>query len=699
MSSSVSRLRPAVGRLAGCAVAASLAVPAASHAASDTVALAEELTTVVVTARKRDEKLIEVPDSITVFSMLDIEQRGIDNVRDFSNMTPNFQFTQTSGQDRPTINVRGIAQAQGAEMPIAFVVDGVQAAHSAFISQDLLDVERIEVLRGPQGSLYGRNAIGGAVNIVTAQPTNEYRGTARVAFGNANERRLNGSLSGPIVEDKLLFRVTGAYNESDGQIRNVYLNTLADGYEEYYVRGLLVFKPTDALTLDLRASYADNEAGSVSAEQVPHEHFNDFRPGFLSRNVDTIATREVTDFSLKADYQLGWATLTSITAFSRADTVLYGDADFSAAPAVLQDVDLDVEAFTQELRLTSRADGAFRWLVGAFYQDRDTTNHLRVPFDDGTGHPLDILLVNSRDEQTSESWAVFGSASYDVTDALELTVGLRYDHDEKTSRDTLIPGSDAGDTFTKLQPKVQVTYEITPDLNIYATYGTGYRSGGFNAFTSVAESRVYRAETAKNYEVGLKGAFMNGLATYTLAAFRVDYDNQQFFYVSVSPPSQNIENIDKTQIAGAEFEMTLRPTDRLHLSLGLGVIDPTIKSYAALPSALGKRSPHSTEYTFSTAGQYSVPLTSDLELRLYAGYRRLGRKYWDVQNTLGNAPEDFVDARIFVDAGNWSAGVYAENLTNAQFADAGVADQFGPGLALRVPSERRRVGAEVRYRF
>jgi iron complex outermembrane receptor protein len=685
------------------AAASWLATTAVSQTAApalrETAPAEQEPATVVVSARKRDEALIEVPDSITVFSGEDVERRGIENVRDFSNLTPNLQFAQTSGQDRPTINVRGIAQAQGAEMPIAFVVDGVQAAHSTFISQDLLDIERIEVLRGPQGSLYGRNAIGGAINIVTKQPTNEFHGMARASYGTANETRLTGSIAGPIVEDQLLLRLTAAYNESDGQIRNVFLGTRADGYDEYYVRGLLVYKATDDLSIDLRASYVDNDAGSLTAEMVPHPAFDEFDPGFLRRSVDTISERALTEVSAKLDYDFDAFTLTSITGHSSADTLLFGDADFSPAPAVLQNVDLDVDAFTQEIRLTSNASGAFRWLVGAFYQDRDTTNFLQVPFDDGTGRPRSTFAVRSLDVQKSESWAVFGSASYDVTSDLELTLGLRYDDDRKSSVDELVPGSAAAATFSKLQPKVQLSYSITPGTNVYATFGSGYRSGGFNAFRSAAVSRLYDAETAKNYEIGIKGELPVAQATWSMAAFRLDYDDQQFFFITVNPPTQNIENIDKTRIMGAELELAARPLERLDVTIGLGLIDPEVKEYATLPSAVGNRSPHSTEYTFSAAAQYSVALAASYELRAYANYRRTGRKYWDVQNTLANPPKDFVDLRLFAESERWSAGVFVENLTNTQYADAGVADQFGPGIALRVPSERRRVGAEVRYKF
>lgn len=681
------------------ALTALTAAPVLAQEASSPEAAADELTTVMVSARKRDEALVEVPDAITVFSAQDVERRGIDSVRDFSNLTPNFQFSQTSGQDRPTINVRGISQAQGAEMPVAFVVDGVQLAHPAFISQDLLEVERIEVLRGPQGSLYGRNAIGGAVNIVTKQPTNEFSGSARASYATANEVRVSGSIAGPIVEDKLLFRLTGAYNESDGQIRNVFLGTRADGYDEHYVRGLLVYKPTDALSIDLRASYGDNHAGSLTAEMVPHASFDDYRPGFLRRNVDTISNRTMSDFSVKVDYQFSAFTVTSVTDYGQVDTLLFGDADFSPAPAVLQDVQLDITAFTEEVRLTSNATGPLRWLIGAFYQDRDTTNFLQVPLDDGTGRPRDVFAVRSLDQQTSKSWALFSSTSYDVTSDLELTLGLRYDNDKKESLDELAPASFAGETFKKLQPKVQLSYTVSPAVNLYATYGTGYRSGGFNAFRSVAVSRAYEAETAKNFEVGMKGELMNGLATYSMSAFRLDYDNQQFFYVSLNPPTQNVENIDKTQISGAELEFSARPTDRLDVMVGLGIIDPTVKEYSILPSAVGNRSPHSTEYTFLTAVQYSFPLAAGYDLRTYANYHRTGRKYWDVQNTLANAPKDFVDLRVFAETESWSAGVFVENLTNSQYADAGVADQFGPGVALRIPSERRRIGAEVRYRF
>lgn len=380
------------------------------------------------------------------------------------------------------------------------------------------------------------------------QPTNEYEGKLKLSYGNSNTVYGQFSFSGPVVEDKVLFRVSGSHKRSDGFVKNVALDTFADRIRDTYLHGLILFDMTENISLDLRANYGYNDNGNLSAEGfVTRAQFDDFDPGFIKLNADTFTIREMYDFSAKLNIEGEYLTLTSITSYSNVMTDLEGDADFTPLPIVLQDVESSIKAITQELRLSSSSDSDFRWLVGVFYQDRDVDKSLNIPFDDGTGHPLPALAQSALDFGTSKSWAVFGSASYDITPELELTFGLRYDSDKRTSVDANIPGSDAARKFTSTQPKVQLKYQLRPDLNIYATYGRGFRSGGFNAFVSIAEDRAYAGETADNYEVGIKGSMAGGKVSFSASAFRIDFNNQQFFFVSVNPPTQNIQNIEKNQ--------------------------------------------------------------------------------------------------------------------------------------------------------
>lgn len=658
---------------------------------------------IVVTSRKRDETALEVPDAITIFTAAQIENAGITSVTDIANLTPNMFFTPTYRPAEMQMTIRGIPTAQGGEAPVAVVIDGVQVSHPTFINQELLDIQQIEVLRGPQGSLYGRNAIGGAINIVTKQPTDEFEGMVSASFASGEDVGFRGVLSGPIIEDKLLFRVSGIYRDFEGQIEDATAvdgSRKADFDRSYIAKGSLILNASENLRLELRGNYLDQVAGAPTVEIVSRANFDDFSQSLLNRNVLTRDDREIRDLSLKINYDFADTTLTSISGYSKSSGAVFGDADFSPVPAVLQIVDLNVEALTQEVRLASTGESRFRWLVGAYYQDRDTDNFLQIPLDDGSGQPLDIYAIQSFDVGTSKSWAGFGSVSTDVTDDLELTLGLRYDSDKRTSVDTAFAGSDASDTFKSAQPKVQLRYRWSEDANVYASYARGFRSGGFNAFFAVGSAdRGYKKEVSDNFEIGMKGRFLDDQLTFNAAAFHTRYDNQQFFFVTVNPPSQNVTNIDKVEISGLELDLTARPIENLDITAAAGFVDASIEQFAADPSVVGNTSPQSPEYTVSLTAQYTMSLADNFDLRAYGSYSRRGTIVWDAANTLKTPPKDIINLRLFLETERWKVGGYVDNLTDERYPTQALADPFGPDLNARVASPKRQYGVQASFRF
>ena len=652
---------------------------------------------ILVTARKRSESLVNVPEAVTAFSEQKIQQAGIRTLRDFADLTPNLQVTTGQSSTQPQITIRGLAEATGGEAPVAVVIDGVQVSQPAFILQDYGDVQQVEILRGPQGSLYGRNAIGGAINITTRQPTNDLSGRIKLDYGNANTALVDGQLSGAIVADKILFSVTGAYQRTDGQIKNVYLDKRADFGHKLFLHGRLIFNLSDNLKLDLRGDYGHDRLGSLSAEIVTTDQVDDFKPGFLQDSKQVIDQRTIYDMSAKLDYTGSYLTLTSITGYSHVRAPFRGDADFSPAPALLQDVLTRVRAFTEEFRVTSPSTERFRWLLGAFYQNRNTHVFLNQDLDDGTGNAVPgPPFFSSRDIGTSKSVAGFGSASYDILPKLELTVGARYDHDKRNSQDAAFAGSQVGDSFNAFQPKVQLSYKPMPGFNIYATYSKGFSSGGFNAFFAPGQ-REFAAERAENFEAGVKGSFANGRLSFAADAFHVTYDNQQFYFINLNPLAQNVINIDRTRVNGVEVELTAHPVPQLDLTANYGLSDAKIRKFAAVPDDVGNRAPQNNKYTLTFSGQYSIPLRDQLDLRAYASYHRQGSEYWDVGNQVRTPAKDFVDLRLFLEGRSWTLGGFVKNLTNAQYPTLVV--PLGGDLNIRAASERRTYGAEASYRF
>ncbi len=686
--------------LAGAAAPLLTGIVPAAHAAGDADPAGSTLEEVVVTARKRSENLLDVPDAVTVVSSELIKNARVTSPTDLSMLVPNFNFTPTFSPNRTLISVRGISQAEGSEAPVAVVVDGVQLAHPAFLNQELMDVESIEVLRGPQGSLYGRNAIGGALLVTTRQPTNDLQGLFKGSFGSGDDRRAMASISGPIVEDKVLFRVSGSYRDFGGQLTNAFDGTELDRTRDYALRSSLILKLTDALNIDLRAGFLHSVGGAVNGEVVPNGLFDRFTPSFLNENAGMNNRRQIQDYSAKLDYDLGAVTLTSISAYGRQEDTLIGDADFTATPALVQRAFVGVKAFTQELRLVSNGSGSLRWLLGAYYQNRTTENYLQIAFDDGFGQPNGSYAIQSFDNGTSKSLAFFGNASYDLTKELELTLGLRTDRDRRASEDAAFAGSDVRATFSALQPKAELRYRLGSDMSVYGSYGRGFRSGGFNAFYSVGGvDREYPKEISDSYEVGFKGGFLDNSLQLTAAAFHSDFDGQQIFFITTNPPSQNITSVKKTSIDGAEIELSARPLHDLVLSASYGLTDTSIRNFDDSGLYRGNKSPQVPAYSANLSAQYRLALPDNFALQTYANIARKGEIYWDLGNTVKTPPKNIVGFRVALERDAWSVAAYGDNVTDARYPTIALIDAYGPGLSYRSPNERRQFGVEVTYRF
>jgi iron complex outermembrane receptor protein len=329
-----------------------------------------------VTAQRREEKLQDVPVAVTALTATDIIARGIGSTRDVLPSVPNVTYDESFTIGNSFVSIRGVAQINNADSPIAIVVDGVPQNNQKQLRMELFDVERIEVLKGPQGALYGRNAIGGALNIVTQRPTNDFKGWVDAGYGSGNTASVAGAVSGPISPDKALFRLSAAYKDSDGQIDNVYLDEKVDFYTSKDVRGRVILTPSDALEIDLRASWSNLDGGATrDASMPPNDPANANREKSPNSDVLGDSEREITDGTAKIDWHTGSGTLTSITGYTDLSE------DFAAVSATAA-VDCQRHLRTgsaggpaaaprrrapgRGLRFASPDDQPVRWIVSAF---------------------------------------------------------------------------------------------------------------------------------------------------------------------------------------------------------------------------------------------------------------------------------------------------------------------------------------------
>jgi iron complex outermembrane receptor protein len=419
---------------------------------------------IVVTSRYRAENLLDVPDSITAFTADDIRQHRIERINRVASLTPNLRFSDDQEVGVSTLVIRGVRQNRGTgQPPVSFRIDGVSATNNLLTTQELFDIESVDVLRGPQGALYGRNAIGGAILISTRLPTAEPEYALRLAAAQGEDFTLAGSASGPVGDNGLLYRASFRLQDREGQLENAYLdNQLVDYKESAAFRGRLLIPANDRLTVDLRASYLDQDGGSGyfmpgSEGFLPLPPPNP--PLLFGNPTYEIQSNKIGESfvksweaSAKIDYDLGWGTLTSITSFTDVESGNDQDLDQTLVEAIDIIVIDNSETIAQEFRLGSRTDGNLVWVAGLQYFSQERFRSLATTF-------LGTEVPPAAQDLELEDIAAFGNLSYDINDNVELTLAFRYE--EETPQDNT---QGRRETFSEFQPKASLAYRFNEAL-------------------------------------------------------------------------------------------------------------------------------------------------------------------------------------------------------------------------------------------
>ena len=670
---------------------------------------AQEIEEIVVSARRRDESLADVPDSLKVFGETFLEDAGVGEITDISNLTPNLFISDYQEVGRADINLRGLGSVVVGDSPVAVLVDGVTLPSSLGVVQELFDVKQIEVLRGPQGALYGRNAIGGAINIVTKDPSDQFEGQIKAGIGKGSARTLGGSISGPVVEDKLAYRLSAFYEEADGLFTNALSGEDAGYKDSTAIRGKLLFYPSDSLSIDLRFNLADKEGDSALWHWEDTDaagNFGAFIPNFspitLARPLERVQTNtqgfsefENTEFSVKVDWETSIGTVTYIGSSADQEAFNIQDGDFSAHNSHIFRIADESDSTTHEIRLTSDGDRAVRYVAGLFYQDVDRQRVFAfdaslsclgldtvadgfrcVAFDSvaydpsliGDTSPFIQLFTADQDLQ-NEGYGIFGQLNIDLSDRLELTLAARYDDEDRS--DTL-QGIDLN--FSEFQPKVQLSYDLTDATLVYATYSTGFRPGGVNP-TDVVQFDTYASETLDNYEIGFKSSF--GSTFISGALFSTDVENQQLFLYNAVEATQNIFNARESSILGAELEMNTKLGDSVDLILGLGYLDTEINDFGNEdaagvllynPAAVdGNTLPYNPELSLSASLQHSMNVSDNWTLISRVDLIYNGETYWFFDNVDRQSSYSLTNLRFSLQSENATITLYANNVFDEEY--------------------------------
>ncbi len=650
---------------------------------------------IVVNARFRDERLQDVPETVQAFSSEDVRNANINSIEDVGSLIPNFALTKSQDAGLVAINIRGIGQVRNGEPPLAIVIDGVQLSHPDQIRQPLFDISSIQVLKGPQGALYGRNAIGGAMIIQTKKPTDELQGTLEVGYGNGDYKTAQLVASGPIVKDKLYFRVSGDWHDSNGLINNVTTNSKADPENEYSVRGRLDFQPTEDLRFDLRVSHGRLKSGGAFLPFPPDADANDTSIP-VQAAVNTESLRRLTDVSLKVDYDTSVGTISSVTSWSKVFLTLWEQLGHGIPDPTLGAVqDRTSKAISEDLRVTSRSDQRFRYVFGAYYLKSKpsilTDLYLLDPQFEPTVQ-IPIALTNN----TNDAYAVYGHINYDILDNLELTLALRYDKQEVTQIDLLRNSNKTDVSYDAFQPKVSLAYKVTPDTLLYATYSEGFRSGGINAPQPLVPL-IYEAEETKNIEGGIKTTLFDGKLRFNAAGFYTDDTNQAVFIYDSG--LQGITTIPSSEFYGVELDATLDVSEELMLIGSFGWNNSKIKDFDGTSLYVGNNMPLTYKYSYNLSAQYELPFDNFSVISRIDYSRRQGL-YWHADNVHKQSPVDLVNARIAVQFESFEIAAYMQNLFNEKYIEEFCAIAFCGGTThLGWSSQPREYGVTARYSF
>lgn len=663
---------------------------------------------IVVSARYRTEALDEVPDSITAFTAADIERHRIERINRVASLTPNLRFSDDQEVGVSTLVIRGVRQNRGTgQPPVSLQVDGVSATNNLLTTQELFDVQSIEVLRGPQGALYGRNAIGGAVLVTTRQPTTEPEYRLRLSAAEGRDFVLATSASGPLADDgSLLYRAAIRVQDREGQLENTFLdNRLVDFKESAAGRFRLLYNATDRLSIDIRGQYADQEGGSgyfMPASEGVLPLPPPSPPIFFGNPVYQIQSNVIgesfvtfSEGSVKIDYDLGWGMLTSITSYTDVESGNDQDLDQTLVDAINILVDDDSQTLAQELRLTSMDENTLRWMGGVYYFSQDRFRSLATTF-------LGVPVPPAAQDLSLENFAAFGNLSYDLSEDLELTLAFRYDVETPEDRT-----QGRRETFSELQPKLSLAYDVGDDLLAYLTIGKGFRAGGFNNLAPGSNFEPgFDKESLVSYEAGLKASAYGGRLRGGLSLFHIEYTDQQFFLFDQTGTQANI-NIPKSEILGGELELAVQPADSLELNVGAGFVDSEIKEYQDVPGVLvpgdaiiGSKVPGAPVWTLNLGLQHTLPLTNAMDLVSRLDYEHRGKTYWTLDNVDSQRPYDLLNMSLALTRQRWEARFFVSNLLDEDYIEWFFAARFiGLPADIAWPSQPRQFGLEVSLRY
>lgn len=702
---------------------------------------------IVVTAQKRTENVQSVPIAISAFNAASLAARGATRGEDLQQSVPGLYIAATAAGPS-TVSIRGIGGSAdrtgipGLNPAVPIHVNGVYLQSSSPLLEDFLDIERVEVVRGPQGTLYGRNAVGGSINIITAQPTKELTGELGVEVGNYDKRRVYGILSGPLT-DRLRGRIAFALSQHDPYVNNIddKSNDRLESADYHNIRATVDYDLTDNILVSV-VGYDYKNKGSNFANRI--SSLPAFDPSGISvynyvpvgyqpvsaRNLREVAQDTPTDGYDKLrgatgqiTWNLGGATLKSISGYFKTSTENDLDGDGLDLPAT-QIVDKSAQeykTFSQEFQIASAGAGPFKWLAGLYYYNENSQNGLF--FDASKSQstlPLFIDFYSRPSKVKAESMAAFGQIDYSVTDRFVVTIGARYTYDKERVRRTGLVSIGpvilanyfdvpAHESWKRPTWKIGANYHLTDDAMVYANYSRGYRAGGFNLQDL---NGGFNPEKLDAYEAGLKSQWLDRRLQVNASGFYYDYRDKQEFVEDPFGFSE-IVNAGAATLKGGELELVAKPINPLLFDASVSYVDAKYNRFASAdPERValgvldlkGNRLSNTPKWQIHGGAQYAYELGDGSKLTMRVDHTWVDSNYVRAFNL----PSDKIPAYHRTNAtltwnsnkGAWEVQLYVKNLENkdvqSSFIASGAPQEFAHLVSYLDP---RTYGAKLRYKF
>ena len=652
---------------------------------------------IIITARKKPESIQSVPLAVTAISRAQLEDQGITSFDQILATIPNAsQSGGIAGGLQGLISIRGIStlvRFVGLETGVGFYVDGVYTGRPENFNQDLIDIERVEVLRGPQGAVFGKNTIAGAINIITQTPGDEFRGQIEAEYGNYDHIRVRAHVSGPIIEDKLSGSFSAGYMKRDGFVKNAAGPDL-DTVDLATFRAKLRFTPSDGVefivtgdTLIDRGEPVFFEVADVAflddpSEQTPFT-VNSDQPNFLDRDIYGL--------SFTSNIELGEGTWTTVLGYRDSSFDAGLDDDKLPVRFFVDFFSSDTKFFSAETRYAASIGDNIEYLIGAYYFTQDANNVSNFALGDFlTGAPGIEPPIDLTSSVDSESIAFFFNTDIAMSERVSLELGGRFVSEKKDAihiqtdftgifGSTDFAASRRDDDFA---PTISLSYAATNDVTAYLRFAQGFKSAGFNTDFVVAgvSNLEVDPEQATSYEIGLKSDLMDKRLRLNIAGFFTKYDNLQLSQIVNGGVSLN--NASEAEIYGIEIEMNALVNEYISLDGSIGYLDATYKDFPGCPVPGAETGPVTDncagnflniapEWTTKLGAQFTYPVSDELEFILRADWNYRSEIFFEPQNTnrLSGDSRSLLNLRAGVTSESWEIFAWANNLTNETYVN------------------------------